>query len=51
MGAAGPPGGSPNPLKQVLDAVGEKVDCITYDRVSPCKPLLWPFSPQRLTPP
>jgi len=29
---AGGPGGSPNPLKQVLDAVGEAVECITYDR-------------------
>ena len=23
---------SPNPLKQVLDIVGEKVDCVIYDR-------------------
>ena len=27
---AGPPGTSTNPLKQVLDAVGESVDCATY---------------------
>ena len=31
---AGPPGRSPNPLKQVLDAVGESVECAVYDRVS-----------------
>ena len=27
---AGPPGSSTNPLKQVLDAVGESVPCVTY---------------------
>ena len=27
-------GNSSNPLKQVLNAVGEKVECVTYDRVS-----------------
>lgn len=31
-GLSGPPGSSSNPLKQVLDAIGERVDCITYDR-------------------
>jgi len=33
-GLSGQPGGSPNPLKQVLDAVGESVECAVYDRVS-----------------
>ncbi|PSC69857.1 carotene isomerase [Micractinium conductrix] len=31
-GLSGPPGKSTNPLKQVLDAVGESVECITYDK-------------------
>lgn len=31
-GLSGPPGSSTNPLKQVLDAVGESVECATYDR-------------------
>ena len=30
----GPKGNSSNPLKQVLDAVGETVECKQYDRVS-----------------
>lgn len=30
-GLSGPPGNSTNPLKQVLDAVGESVECVTYD--------------------
>ncbi len=33
-GLSGEAGGSPNPLKQVLDAVGESVECAVYDRVS-----------------
>jgi phytoene dehydrogenase-like protein len=33
-GLSGEAGGSPNPLKQVLDAVGESVECAIYDRVS-----------------
>ncbi|GLC53603.1 hypothetical protein PLESTB_000767600 [Pleodorina starrii] len=33
LGIGGPPGdGSPNPLKQVLDAVGERVESKQYDR-------------------
>jgi hypothetical protein len=32
---AGPPGTSTNPLKQVLDAVGETVDCTTYKQARP----------------
>lgn len=32
-GLSGPKGNSTNPLKQVLDAVDEKVECVTYDRV------------------
>ncbi|KAG2487619.1 hypothetical protein HYH03_013758 [Edaphochlamys debaryana] len=33
LGVGGPPGdGSPNPLKQVLDAVGESVETKQYDR-------------------
>ncbi|KAK9903392.1 hypothetical protein WJX75_004649 [Coccomyxa subellipsoidea] len=31
-GLSGKAGGSPNPLKQVLDAVGESVECAIYDR-------------------
>lgn len=31
---AGPPGSSTNPLKQVLDAVGESVECVQYKKVS-----------------
>lgn len=31
-GLSGPPGKSANPLKQVLDAVGETVECATYNR-------------------
>ena len=27
-------GNSSNPLKQVLNAIEEKVECVTYDRVS-----------------
>lgn len=27
-------GNTSNPLKQVLNAIGEKVECATYDRVS-----------------
>ena len=27
-------GNTSNPLKQVLNAIGEKVDCAVYDRVS-----------------
>ena len=27
-------GNSSNPLKQTLNAIGEKVECVTYDRVS-----------------
>ena len=34
-GAAAGEGVSSNPLKQVLDAVEERVDCAVYDRVSP----------------
>lgn len=34
LGLTGERGTSPNPLKQVLDAVGEKVECKQYDRVS-----------------
>ena len=34
QGAAAGEGVSSNPLKQVLDAVGETVDCAVYDRVS-----------------
>jgi len=30
---AGPPGSSTNPLKQVLDAVGESVECVQYNKV------------------
>lgn len=31
---AGPPGSSKtNPLKLVLDAVGESVECVTYQKV------------------
>ena len=34
-GLSGPQGvPTTNPLKQVLDAVGESVECVTYDRVS-----------------
>lgn len=33
-GMSGPPGASSNPLKQVLDAVGETVEYVTYDGVS-----------------
>ncbi len=33
LGLSGPPGKSPNPLKQVLDAVGESVTCKQYDKV------------------
>jgi hypothetical protein len=33
MGLADPPGRSANPLKQVLDLVGESVDCHRYDQV------------------
>jgi hypothetical protein len=33
MGLADPPGRSANPLKQVLDLVGEAVDCHRYDQV------------------
>lgn len=29
----GPPGVSPNPLKQVLDSIGESVECAIYDKV------------------
>ncbi len=29
-------GNSSNPLKQVLNAIEEKVECVTYDRVSKC---------------
>lgn len=39
-GLSGKAGGSPNPLKQVLDAVGESVDCAVYDRVSPNPPMI-----------
>lgn len=31
-GLSGPPGQATNPLKQVLDAIGERVECTTYDR-------------------
>ncbi|KAL6760779.1 hypothetical protein V8C86DRAFT_3017971 [Haematococcus lacustris] len=32
LGLTGPPGTSANPLKQVLDAVGEKLQCAQYDK-------------------
>lgn len=32
-GLTGPKGTGSNPLKQVLDAVGEQVECKSYDRV------------------
>lgn len=31
-GLSGPPGSSTNPLKQVLDAVGESVECVQYKK-------------------
>ena len=31
-GLSGPPGQATNPLKQVLDAIDERVECTTYDR-------------------
>ena len=31
-GLSGPPGHATNPLKQVLDAIDERVECSTYDR-------------------
>lgn len=34
MGLADPPGMSSNPLKQVLDALGESVQCERYSQVS-----------------
>lgn len=31
-GLSGPPGRATNPLKQVLDAIDERIECVTYDK-------------------